>query len=123
MQAGAHAEAGIPAAGFPLVDEALALAGTDGVLSPLFHLVRGDLSLLGPEGSVAAAIESYERAYDVSARLGSRMTQLRAATRLVRTAEDSDRQRRTEALREIRSTFSEGFGTQDLVEAAELITD
>ena len=123
MQAGAHAEAGIPAAGFPLVDEALALAGTDGVLSPLFHLVRGDLSLLGPEGSVAAAIESYERAYDVSARLGSRMTQLRAATRLVRTAEDSDRQRRTEALREIRSTFSEGFGTQDLVEAAELIMD
>jgi tetratricopeptide (TPR) repeat protein len=119
MQASAHVEAALPEAGFPLVDEALGLAGTDGLLSPLFHLVRGDLSQLGPGGSPAAAIESYKRAYDVSARLGARMTQLRAATRLVETAEDPDRQRRLEALREIHSTFTEGFGTPDLTEASE----
>jgi hypothetical protein len=119
MQASAHVEAGLPAAGFPLIDEALALAGTDTLLAPLFHIARGDLSRLGPDGSAAAAVESYQRAYDVSARLGSRMTQLRAATRLVRTAEEFDRQRRMDVLREIRSTFTEGFGTPDLTEASE----
>jgi hypothetical protein len=123
MQASAHVEAGLPEAGFPLVDEALALAGADGLLSPLFHLVRGDLSRLGPDGSVAAAVEFYQRAHDVSARLGSRMTQLRAATRLAQTAPESDRPRRVEALRGIRATFTEGIDTPDLVEAAQLLAD
>jgi hypothetical protein len=67
MQAGAHVEAGLPEAGYPLIDESLALAGADGLLSTLFHIVRGDLSLLGPDASATAGIESYERAYDVSA--------------------------------------------------------
>jgi D-mannonate dehydratase len=123
MQAGAHVEAGLPAAGFTLIDESLALAGADGLLSPLFHIVRGDLSLLGPDASPAAAIESYERAYDVSARLGSRMTQLRAATRLMQAAPESDRVRRLESLRAIHSTINEGSETRDLKDAAELLAN
>ena len=123
MQAGVLAAAGRPAAGLPLVDEALALAGSDTVLSPLFHITRGDLSQLDPDGSTADAIKSYERAYDVSARLGVRMTQLRAGARLVGGASESDRPRRIEALRVVHSTFTEGSETPDLIEAAAVLSD
>ena len=122
MQAGVHAEAGLPAVAFPMIDESLMLAGADGLLAPLFHVVRGDLSLLGPDASTAAATESYERASDVSARLGALMTQLRAATRLVRIAPEADRARRKEALRAVHATFTEGFETRDVIEAAELLS-
>jgi tetratricopeptide (TPR) repeat protein len=122
MQAGAHADAGLPAAAFPMIDESLTLAGADGVLSPLFHIVRGDLSMLGSEASAAAAIESYERALDVSARVGARMTQLRAATRLVRISSDADRAKRVETLHSLHATFTEGLETPDLVEAGQLLS-
>jgi hypothetical protein len=48
------------------------------------------------------------------------MTQLRAATRLARIAPDVERPARLEALRSIRATFTEGFATPDLREAAEI---
>lgn len=41
MQAAAHVDAGTPEPGFELIDEALTLAGTDGVLAPQFRIVRG----------------------------------------------------------------------------------
>jgi hypothetical protein len=121
MQAGVHVDAGLPAAGFPLIDEALALVGTDTLLSPLLHVVRGDLSQIGPDGSAGAATESYERAYGVSAKLGAPMTQLRAAVQLARIAPEADRERRVKVLRAVHATFTEGFETPDLVEAAELL--
>ena len=123
MQAAAHVDVGTPGPGFPLIDEALQIAGSDTVLSPLFHIVRGDLSLLGPDADPAAATASYERAFDVAANLGARMTQLRAAARLVRLATEADRAPRVEALRAVHSTFTEGLGTRDLVEAAELLAN
>ena len=98
MQAAAHIDAGTPGPGFPLIDEALEIGGSDTVLAPLFHIVRGDLSLLGPDADPAAATASYERAFSVAATLGARMTQLRAAARLVRLASDTDRARRVDAL-------------------------
>ena len=49
------------------------------------------------------------------------MTQLRAATRLAQAAPESDRPRRLEALQAVHSTFTEGFDTFDLVEAAQLL--
>ena len=123
MQAQAYVEAGTPEPAVPLIDEAFSLAGTDTLLAPLFHVVRGDLSLLGPERSPAAAIESYERAFDVSANLGAPMTQLRSAVQLVRISPEADRERRVEALRSVHATFIEGFETPDLVEAAELLAN
>jgi hypothetical protein len=117
MQAQALVEAGTPGSGFAYIDEAIALAGADGVLSPLFHIVRGDLSRLGANADAAAAIASYERAYAVSEGFGERMTQLRAAVRLARLAPAPD-QSRTDALRDVYDRFSEGLQTPDLTEAA-----
>jgi hypothetical protein len=58
----------------------------------------------------------------VSARLGARMAQLRAATRLARIAPEVDRARRVETLRSLHAMFAEGLETPDLVEAAELLS-
>ncbi|HET9346077.1 MAG TPA: adenylate/guanylate cyclase domain-containing protein [Candidatus Limnocylindrales bacterium] len=121
MQAQAHAEAGAPEPGFPLIDEALRIGGTDTVVAPLSHVVRGDLSLLGPHADPAAATASYERAYAVSEHLGAASTQLRAAVRLTRTAGAGDRPARLDAVRGIHARFTEGLDTPDLVEAAELL--
>ena len=122
MQAAAHVDAGLPGPGFPMIDEAIEIGGSDTIIAPLFHIVRGDLSLLGPEASAAAATESYERAYDVSARLGAAMTQLRAASRLVQIASEADRARRLDALRAVHTPFTEGLQTRDLIDATELLS-
>ena len=94
MQAAAHVDAETPGPGFPMIDEAIEIGGSDTIIAPLFHVVRGDLSLLGPDADPAAATASYERAFGVATSVGSRMTQLRAAARLVRMAPASDRARR-----------------------------
>ncbi len=121
LQAGAFADAGTPGPGFGLIDEALQLGGPDDVTGSLFHVVRGDLSLLGPERDVAAATASYEASAALSERFGARGPQLRAAVRLCRIATDADRRARLEALRAVYDTFTEGFDAPDLVEAAALL--
>ena len=121
MQGAAFADAGTPGPGFALIDEALELGGPDDVTGTLFHVVRGDLSLLGPDRDVAAAIGSYEESYAMSGRFDARMPQLRAAARLCRVATDANRSDRLDALRAVHATFIEGFDTPDLVEAAELL--
>ena len=121
MEAAAFADAGSPGPGFALIDEALGIGGPDDVTGTLFHVVRGDLSLLGPEPDVAAAIASYEESFAMSARFDARGPQLRAATRLCRVATDSDRAGRLAALRAVHETFTEGFDAPDLVEAAALL--
>jgi hypothetical protein len=121
MQTGAYLDAGTPGPGFPLVDEALELGGPDSVPAALIHIVRGDLSLLGREPDVAGATASYEHARALAERFDARMPQLRATIRLVRVATDADRSDRLEALRAVHATFTEGFSTPDLLEAAALL--
>ena len=121
MQAAAFADAGTPGPGFALIDAALAMGGPDDVTGPLFRVTRGDLSLLGPDRDVAGATASYREAFAMSERFAARGPQLRAAARLVRLAGDADRSVRLDALRAVHATFSEGFATPDLVEAAELL--
>jgi hypothetical protein len=121
MQAGAYADAGRPGPGFPLVDEALELGGPDSVPAALIHIVRGDLSLLGPDPDVAAATASFERGLALGVRFDARMPQLRAAARLVRIAGEGDRADRLATLRGVHATFTEGFATPDVMEAAELL--
>jgi tetratricopeptide (TPR) repeat protein len=121
MQAAAHVEAGTPGPGLALIDEALAIAGTDAVMAPHFHIVRGDLSLLGPAPDTAAATASYERAFAVAEGYGARMPQLRAAVRLCGVADEPARADRLQALRAVHATFAEGLSTPDLRDAAELL--
>jgi tetratricopeptide (TPR) repeat protein len=121
MQASAHVHAGTAEPGFALIDEALAVEGQDTIDSAIFHVVRGDLSLLDPGRDPAAATSSYEKAYAVASRFGEPMPQLRAAVRLCRIADDDNRAARLETLRAVHATFTEGHATPDLVEAAELL--
>jgi predicted ATPase/class 3 adenylate cyclase len=121
IQGGAHVEAGTPGPGLGFMDEAIALGGPDNPTAPLFHIVRGDLSLAGPSPDVAAAAACYERGLEMARRLGSRTPQLRALTRLCRIASDEERGQRRDELHALHATFSEGHATPDLREAAELL--
>jgi hypothetical protein len=82
-------------------------------------VLRGDLHLLEPD--VAAATAAYEEAYATAEQFGARMSQLRAAARLVRVAGDAERPGRLATLRTVHATFTEGFRTRDLQEAGELL--
>ena len=121
LQAGAHVEAGSPAAGLALIDEAISQGGPTNPIAPLFHVVRGDLSLVGSSADRAAAVACYERAFSSADGLSLRSPQLRAATRLVRMATPDERPARLAALRAVHATFTEGRSDPDLVDAAELL--
>ena len=121
IQGAAHANAGTPEPGFALIDEAIQLGGPTNVTAPLFHIVRGDLSLLGPASNPAAATASYERALTMAEQFAAPMPQLRAAVRLCRIATDPERSGRLETLRAVHATFAEGLDTPDLLEAAALL--
>ena len=121
IQGGAYANAGTPEPGLALIDEAIQLGGPTNVTAPLFHVVRGDLSLLGPAADRSAATASYERAYSMAEQFGAPMPQLRAAVRLSRIATEPERRDRLETLRAVRATLTEGVGAPDLVEADALL--
>src|SRR6185295_16026949 len=105
IQGGAHAEAGTPGPGLALIDEAIQLGGPNPI-SPLFHIVRGDLSLAGPNPDAAAATECYERALALASQLDARTPALRAATRLARIATGAERPARLDTLRLIDAAFT-----------------
>jgi predicted ATPase len=118
LQAAAYAEAGMPEPGFARIDEAIEIGGPDDMTSTLFHVVRGDLALLGPTPDPAAATVSYERALELGERFHARLPMLRAAVRLCRLDEaGADAGARRERLRAIRQTIGEGADTPDLREA------
>ena len=119
LQSGAHVEAETPGPGFPLIDEAIQMGGPTNPIAPLFHIVRGDLSMGGPSPDVAKATACYEHALEMAGQLDARTPQLRAAARLCRIATPEDRPARLDALSAVHATFSEGLSTPDLVDAAE----
>jgi predicted ATPase/class 3 adenylate cyclase len=121
-QAGAHVEAGSPEPGLKLIDEAIAMGGPTNPIAPLFHVVRGDLSMVGQVPDVDAARDSYERAFALAGSLGSPSPQLRAALRLCRIASAAERPARLATLSEILEAFPEGRTAPDLVEAAGLLS-
>ena len=119
MQAAAHVDGQAPGPAFAYIDEALAVGGPDEVISPLFHVVRGDLSVLA--GDRASAIRSYERGLATGQRFDAPLPQLRAAVRLWRIASDDERSSRAAVIRPLLASFTEGWDTADLREAAEIV--
>jgi hypothetical protein len=117
VRARGFAMAGRGAEGIGPLDEAMAqFQGRVNVLYPELPLLKGDLLVALSEH--ADAETSYRHAFDTAVEAGARMTQLRAATRLVRLhAEAGSSSDDAEVLRSLYDTFTEGFDTVDLVEA------
>jgi len=77
-----------------------------------------------PASAPLCAEVCFVRAVEVARGMGAKSLELRAALTLARWWQKRDRAREAqEMLREIRGWFSEGFGTRDLIEAAELLCE
>jgi predicted ATPase/class 3 adenylate cyclase len=122
IKAGALALSGRPAGGLELVDEAVEMTGEQNIQYPDFALIKGDLLLALADA--AGAESRFRSAFDVAGSLGLRMPQLRAATRMthLRLAARK-RPDRTDVLRDVYNTFTEGFDTRDLVEARAVLEE
>jgi tetratricopeptide (TPR) repeat protein len=121
LQATAYVHAGERSAGMQMIEEALAIGGSDEMTSSLFHIVRGDLALLEPHPDPVSAVASYEQAIEGARRFDARLPMLRAAARLCRAVGPDDKGMARETLRRAYESFTEGFTTRDVAEAAELL--
>ena len=127
VSAGANLVAGRPAGGLEPVESAIAMTTSDGgmggILGAEMQLLRGDI-LAALDGDIvagSAAEAAYETGLAISRTLGVRMSELRAATRLARSARPELRARRLHDLRSVYDTFTEGFATADLAEARQVL--
>ena len=123
LDARASAQAGRPADGLRTLDTAIELLGRgkEASILPELHVLKGDLvSALADGPSEAEAW--YRLAFDRARAIDARMAYLRAATRLARLRmDDGDPDAAAQMLRPVYDTFTEGFGTADLVAARELL--
>jgi len=121
VQAGAYAQSGMAAEGLVMIEEAIAIAGSELTLLPEFYLLKGQLLRAVPAGE-AAAERWLQRAFDTAKDLDARMPQLRAAVGLCDLWRDQGNAGEgSRLLRAICETFTEGFATADLREANELL--
>jgi predicted ATPase/class 3 adenylate cyclase len=124
VRAGACAQAGRPAEGLPMIDEALQIvdAGSGLTLLPEFHRLKGELLLSLPDAHSEDGEHCLMRAFEVARELDARMPQLRSALALCRSQrERGEAENANELLSATYATFTEGFTTPDLVEAAQLL--
>jgi tetratricopeptide (TPR) repeat protein len=120
LRAEACRMAGRTADATTVLDQAIALAGTDRATTSGLLVQKGDLFVSLRDAQ--AAVPWFQRAMDEAERAGARSVQLRAATRLARLATGANRIDATAALRTVFDTFTEGFETPDLLEARALLT-
>lgn len=121
VQAGAYARSARAAEGLGMIEDAIAIAGSELTLLPEFYLLRGELVLAVPEAGDAAE-PWFQQAFDMAKDLDARMSQLRAAVRLCRLWGDQGKASEgSRLLRAIFETFTEGFATADLRDAHELL--
>jgi len=122
VQAEACGRSGRPAEGLSLIDEALEIAdeGSGLTLLPEFYSLKGDLLL--SEGNSLDAETWFQQAFDAAGKLDARMMQLRAAIGLCRSQrERGPAQHGRDLLSAVYATFTEGFTTPDLIDAAHLL--
>jgi predicted ATPase len=123
--ASAHGRAGQLDEGLQRVDEGIALAGTnlERIFAAELWRVKGEL-LLGSarRAKRVAADQCFRRALDIAREQEAASLALRAAMSLVRLS--IARGENTKAMRPLRSvyaSFTEGFGSKDLLEARDLL--
>ncbi len=111
--------AGRPTEGIALIDQAIEMMG-QGFMRSEFELTKGDLLLDRHDPSGAELL--FRSALDTAMNAGLRMSQLRAAIRIVQVSQTSGIESRDiETLRSIYATFNEGFNEPDLVAAQQLL--
>src|SRR5262249_24806587 len=106
-------------------DDALSFSAAAGDLTPAgdplgpdVTLARGDLLLALDPPDTAGAEELFARAADLARDRGARMVELQALTRLAHLRRDTPgRDAARQVLRDVLDTFTEGFGTPQLVAA------
>jgi predicted ATPase len=110
-----------PAAALVMVDEAIAMVGTERPFYylPELHRLRGDL--LASDGRATEAARAYRRAMQIAAGHGSRSAELRAALGLCRLPGRARPAGAPAELRRCFDRFEEGFGTPDLRAARALL--
>ncbi len=124
VQAGACARSGRPSEGLGLIEEAIEIAdeGPGLTLKPEFQVLKGHLLLALPDANGDAAEHWFLRAIEVARKSGARMPKLRGALGLCRSQrERGDAQQGTGLLEATYETFTEGFTTPDLIDAARLL--
>ena len=105
------------------IDDALEFVVAKGEVlwEPELHRLGGDAWLLLPGGRTKAEA-CYTRAIEVARGQGAKLIELRAATSLaLRWARQGKRRQARELLAPVYDWFTEGFGTQDLKDANELL--
>jgi hypothetical protein len=80
-----------------------------------------EAELLLAVGDAEGAEGQFQSAFAAAGRIGLRMPQLRAATRLTRLQRDLGTRQDATMLRAIYDTFTEGFDSRDLVEARAML--
>jgi predicted ATPase/class 3 adenylate cyclase len=125
LYAGAQGQAGRPADGLDLLDEAFkATENSSGMaLVPEFLLLKGELLLALADGTRESPESCFQQALDIATDLDAKMLQLRSAVRLCRLRPDDHGREEISLLRSIYDTFTEGFTTADLSEARALLAD
>jgi predicted ATPase len=116
----AYGQAGQPAAGLSVLDEALTLAATTEERWWEAELCRlkGELLLRLPRPDISQATACFHQAIEVARRQQARSLELRAALSLSRLwQQHGKRHQARQLLTEVYSWFTEGFETPDLQEA------
>ncbi|MEJ1933691.1 hypothetical protein WDZ92_26110, partial [Nostoc sp. NIES-2111] len=124
--AASHLQLGQVVAARHSVDEALSITARTGEVwfDPELHRVAGDIErALSGSGSQAAEAH-YRHAMQLADQHGSRSLVLRAAMSLASFYDGAgEKGRALDVLAPVYATFSEGFGTRDLVAAGALLSD
>jgi adenylate cyclase len=120
LLAEASGQAGQPAAGLAVLDEAVTLveATEERWWEAEVYRLKGELLLRLPRPDIPQTIACFHQALAVAHRQQARALELRAATSLARLwQQQGQRDQALQVLTEIYSWFTEGFATPDLQEA------